>query len=228
MNKNDDGCLILKGCALITLFIAINGQGFADEALGSAIDCSKIDIDYVDRPEMTQQERLEVMNNAFFESVNRFELCNLSAQTSSQSDSTNQQQQSADSGSGQAGEEGNGQEGGQGNEGEMQGAESNEMAMESVASPLMTGTELESAETSFESSDAPSDESQIIEKELDESVAAYTGGKNGALPEDIPDVNNDDAVAAQIKRAAEIEKDPVKKEKLWNEYRKYKGLPVKQ
>jgi hypothetical protein len=33
-------------------------------------------------------------------------------------------------------------------------------------------------------------------------------------------------IAAQIRLAAEIEKDPIKKEKLWNEYRKYKGLPA--
>ena len=46
-------------------------------------------------------------------------------------------------------------------------------------------------------------------------------------PEDIPPTDNDDAVATQIRLAAEIEKDPVKKDKLWNEYRKYKGLPTK-
>ena len=68
----------------------------------------------------------------------------------------------------------------------------------------------------------------IPENTRDEAVAIYRGsGANGALPEDIPDANNDDVVAAQIRLAAEIEKDPVKKERLWNEYRKYKGLPIK-
>jgi hypothetical protein len=47
---------------------------------------------------------------------------------------------------------------------------------------------------------------------------------NGKLPDDIPSVDNDSALAAQIRRAAENETDPTKREQLWNEYRKYKGL----
>ncbi|MEX0615839.1 MAG: hypothetical protein WD177_08020, partial [Methylophaga sp.] len=50
--------------------------------------------------------------------------------------------------------------------------------------------------------------------------------RNGAIPEDIPAANNDDAIAAQIRLAAESETDPEIREKLWNEYRKYKGLKV--
>ena len=50
---------------------------------------------------------------------------------------------------------------------------------------------------------------------------------NGKLPEDIPSADNDSALAAQIRHAAENETDPVKKAQLWNEYRKYKGLPQK-
>ena len=93
-----------------------------------------------------------------------------------------------------------------------------------MASPLMTGTETESSLPAF---DSPED-SGIPESTQDGAVAIYgSSGASGALPEDIPDANNDDVVAAQIRLAAEIERDPVKKEKLWNEYRKYKGLPVK-
>ncbi len=47
---------------------------------------------------------------------------------------------------------------------------------------------------------------------------------NGKLPEDIPPAANDDALAAQIRYAAENEPDPVKAKQLWNEYRKYKGM----
>ena len=50
---------------------------------------------------------------------------------------------------------------------------------------------------------------------------------NGKIPEDIPPSPNDSLLAAQIRRAAIAETDPVKKEKLWNEYRKYQGLPLK-
>jgi len=48
-----------------------------------------------------------------------------------------------------------------------------------------------------------------------------TAGKSS--PKDIPDGSDDDVVARQIREAAEKEKDPVLKEKLWEEYRRYKA-----
>jgi hypothetical protein len=41
-------------------------------------------------------------------------------------------------------------------------------------------------------------------------------------PPDIPDGSDDDVVARQLREAAEKETDPELKEKLWEEYRKYK------
>jgi hypothetical protein len=208
MDKFNRICLINKGFFLIVTLMGVNSQTSADEALGSAIDCSDVAINYIDRPDMTRSERLEAMNRAFFESVNRFELCNLSNQSSSSSESASAAKQASSAGS----------------EAAMDGTESSEAGLDSVASPLMTGTETEST---LSLSDSPED-SGMPENAKDEAVAIYgVGGANGALPEDIPVANNDDAVAAQIRLAAEIEKDSVKKEKLWNEYRKYKGLPVK-
>lgn len=52
------------------------------------------------------------------------------------------------------------------------------------------------------------------------------GDSGGAPPEDIPPADNDDIVAAQIRAAAEAESNPETKAALWNEYRKYKGLPT--
>ncbi len=49
---------------------------------------------------------------------------------------------------------------------------------------------------------------------------------NGKLPEDIPPADNDSVLEAQIRQAAINEKDPVVQKRLWNEYRKYKGLPT--
>lgn len=48
---------------------------------------------------------------------------------------------------------------------------------------------------------------------------------NGKLPEDIPPADNDSVLEAQIREAAINETDPELKKKLWNEYRRYKGLP---
>lgn len=58
-----------------------------------------------------------------------------------------------------------------------------------------------------------------------------SGGRSGpgqqqgqaVPPADIPDGNDDDVVARQIREAAMNEKDPELREKLWQEYRKYKN-----
>lgn len=44
------------------------------------------------------------------------------------------------------------------------------------------------------------------------------------IPEDIPDGDDDDVVARQLREAAMSEPDPELREKLWDEYRKYTGL----
>jgi hypothetical protein len=43
-------------------------------------------------------------------------------------------------------------------------------------------------------------------------------------PKDIPSGNDDDVVARQLREAAMREPDPKVREKLWDEYRKYKGI----
>ena len=58
------------------------------------------------------------------------------------------------------------------------------------------------------------------------------GGSGGAPqdtakyppPKDIPSGNDDDVVARQLREAAMREPDPAVREKLWEEYRKYKGI----
>ncbi|MEO0424871.1 MAG: hypothetical protein AAF184_21220 [Pseudomonadota bacterium] len=52
---------------------------------------------------------------------------------------------------------------------------------------------------------------------------APSPGDSGAPAERIRRVDNDDAVAAQIRRAAEAETDPARKQALWNEYYRYTG-----
>ena len=198
--------IIDKGVFLIIMLIGVFSQASAAESLGSTIDCSDVKINYVDNPEWTHSERLKAMDRAFFESVDHFELCNLSNQPGTSSGSAN----------------GNGQASGT-NTGTSSGSES---GLGSVASQEMTGTETESTLSQANSSES----SNVPKNANNESVKVNGGGggssKNGVKPKDIPSADNDDAIAAQIRLAAEIEKNPVKKEKLWNEYRKYKGLPV--
>ncbi|MCW8126509.1 hypothetical protein OQE62_07970, partial [Microbulbifer halophilus] len=47
-------------------------------------------------------------------------------------------------------------------------------------------------------------------------------GTTPVVPADIPDGDDDDVVARQIREAATRESDPELREKLWEEYRKYK------
>ncbi len=44
-----------------------------------------------------------------------------------------------------------------------------------------------------------------------------------SVPEDIPDARDDDIIARQLREAAMNETDPELREKLWEEYRRYKG-----
>jgi hypothetical protein len=57
------------------------------------------------------------------------------------------------------------------------------------------------------------------------------GGADGSgaderAPADVGDGSDDDIVARQLREAAMSEEDPELRERLWDEYRKYKGLPV--
>jgi hypothetical protein len=44
-----------------------------------------------------------------------------------------------------------------------------------------------------------------------------------SIPKDVADARDDDVVARQLREAAMEETDPVLKEKLWEEYRRYKA-----
>lgn len=49
------------------------------------------------------------------------------------------------------------------------------------------------------------------------------GGASGGVPSDIPDGGDDDIVARQLREAAMQEEDPELRERLWEEYRRYKS-----
>jgi hypothetical protein len=43
-------------------------------------------------------------------------------------------------------------------------------------------------------------------------------------PDDVPAMVDDDIIARQLREAALVEEDPALRERLWDEYRKYKGI----
>lgn len=77
-----------------------------------------------------------------------------------------------------------------------------------------------------ESTESYNEQNQNTENELAGSSNKNNSGSNGKIPEDIPFDDNDDVLAQQIKNAALKESDPEKQKKIWNEYRKYKNLPL--
>ena len=70
-------------------------------------------------------------------------------------------------------------------------------------------------------------------KEIETVGAASAGGAEEGgeeiipIPEDIGDGRNDDIVLRQIREAAMNERDPVLREKLWDEYRRIKRVQVR-
>ena len=51
---------------------------------------------------------------------------------------------------------------------------------------------------------------------------------NGKIPDDIPEAGNDSVFEAQIRAAAMAATDPDTQKNLWNEYRRYRGLPEQE
>ena len=203
-----NSCQQVLSVFMISVMVCYSTFSVADSA-DSEPGCSTAGIDYVDQPDMTRAERIAEMDQAFLESVHRFDDCTMSKQElSSQSNLT------GESGSSGSSESNTGNQ-----EEDKKDGQSN---YESTASDEMSGTESESSPVVGMEA-----ESMSAEDLDDKPVTFDSSSDNGAVPEDIPDANNDDVVAAQIRTAAEIETDPEKKEKLWNEYRRYKGLPVK-
>ena len=64
----------------------------------------------------------------------------------------------------------------------------------------------------------------LLAAALVDGVAPPADGAKYPPPADIPSGNDDDVVARQLREAAMREPDPAIREKLWAEYRKYKGI----
>jgi len=190
----------------------------ADDAMGDSIDCTDVRVLYVDDPSLTHEERLYLMDKAFRESLEKFELCRSAKEAAAASKEAETNGATADSGESPGGASG-----------DSSGQAGGTSAGESAASSAMSGTEAPENDSSAEATETAS-QGGLQGSQNQKEAGGNTGGRlnqsNGKLPEDIPSAQNDDALAAQIRYAAENETDPVKREQLWNEYRKYKGLPT--
>ena len=195
-------------CVAICVFatVACNAS-----ELSKTRDCTVIELEPEIDPNMTTQENIQTLTEQFFESVNTVQHCEPPTDPAS---------------SGGGGAAGGG-------------------AAAAAASSDIAGTEAVITESAGGVSTSPADsELSAIQSEIDEALKGSSGaeataeqgaaaieaqdGNNGAIPDDIPPADNDSVFEAQIRAAAENETDPEVKKNLWNEYRKYKGLPTEE
>jgi hypothetical protein len=171
-------------------------------SLPGSVDCTEVEIEYVDDPSLTRAENIALMDRALLRSLGKFDDCKTS-QTSSSSAGGNSSSDSSGQNTGGGG---------------------------SVASSDMSGTE--KTTTATQSGNVEGDESNTASSGAAGGMANGNSGSqletpqssdNGKIPEDIPSADNDSVLQAQIRQAAMNEKDPEIRAKLWDEYRKYKG-----
>ena len=204
------GQLVL--CLAAVFGIAAGNQSLAQSSLasdnttvpGQGYDCTDVEIDYTDDPKLTREEKLALMDEALFRALSKYDACQEAKATGASSAG------SAGSGTGLSGSAG-GSLASSDMKGEGQSASSNS---------LKSGDQKPSSDSAVESSN-----STVTSKESQGSTQQATFD-NGKLPEDIPSVDNDSVLEALIRQAAINETDPEIKAKLWNEYRRYKGLPI--
>jgi hypothetical protein len=192
-----------------SLFIScvfLFSSAFAAEPISQATDCTEMEVQADINPELSKDENLQRLSELFYESLNTVTHCE------SASDSVSGAQSST--------------EGGMGNAAagvaasDISGTESDESLSESNTDSDQNAFE-GTAEYASEMDAIETDDLGMAERDTEEK-----GGGTKA-PNDIPPADNDSIFEKQIREAAENETDPEVKERLWNEYRKYKGLPVK-
>ena len=193
-----------------------------EKIITEEVDCSDIIIE-LDSDTTDINEKLQEMDDAFYDSLSQFEHCSESSSSSSSSGGGSAGGgggSSADSASSSSG-------GGDGNGSQMQGSSE---SSQSSPSKGISGTE-KASESSQNASGNRENTGEFGTKpgsEVSGNVEKNDKvGDNGKAPEDIPPADNDSVVEAQLRQAAIAEKDPQKKKKLWNEYRRYKGLSEK-
>ena len=187
--------------ALFVFFI-FQSVAYAQESLEASVDCTNVQIDYADDSTLTRGERIHRMDKSLSRSLNKFELC-LSEKKKVVSNGANDNF---------------------GATGDSTGSSEGGATSGSVASSTMSGTELPAAEDNVKHEEPEVNPAVQTTNNENGKYEGNISTANGKPPDDIPSADNDSALAAQIRRAAENETDPTKREQLWNEYRKYKGL----
>ena len=214
-------CAMAVGLAIIAIAVAAHA-GDAGTCAPEAVHAD------TEGQSLTRAEKIARMDRAFYDSLARFDECQsvatgADAAGAGVSDAAGRNGGAAGADGGAAGR----------TDGDSVGTNDG-ASVASVAAEGIQGAEspetFEADDTSIESvaaggihgTEAPED---------GEGTAADTDrppvAGSGRVPDDIPKADNDSVLEAQIRRAAMEETDPRIRAELWNEYRKYKGLPLK-
>lgn len=210
-------CVLAVTCVNGPLSAQTIDQNEAGGGIEYSTDCTDVTIDFEDDPTLTRDERAALMEEAFFRSLSKFDACQ---------DERSKTNTASSGGSGSAGGGGSNSTSG------MTGTETTESAAgidtaASTASSDMSGTEgsVSTSESQSANSSNGGGESES-ESDTQGSIGVQANDMdNGKVPDDIPSADNDSILEAQIRQAATDETDPEVRAKLWNEYRRYKGLP---
>jgi hypothetical protein len=193
------------GVAFSVVFFAYaaEAQSIPKEGSGASspgsVDCTEINVKYVDDPSLTREEKIALMDRALFRSLGKFDECKTSQTNSSI-----------------AGSDGLGQNTGGGS------VASSEMSGTEEPTTKAQSGNVEENVTNTASLGAAGG---VANGNYGPQLNVPQSSDNGKIPEDILSADNDSVLQAQIRQAAINEKDPKVRAKLWNEYRKYKGKP---
>ena len=237
---------IIKACLAGTLALYMTAL-YADDAADEG-DCPIVMPNFDNMMLLTREERIQLMDQALRDALAQVQDCrqtisDVQKQDNSNSDNSNNSD-NANAGADSNAEQADNAESEQGDSqnqqtatpsGELSGSEvSDDLGEQTdtrtseIATPSgeLSGTELPTTrqpENEGAISGSPEDYPSTLSTTEDDKKTL----SNGKLPEDIPPADNDDIIAKQIREAALAEPDPQKQEKLWNEYRRYKGIPTK-
>ena len=229
----------------------------ATTELSKMRDCTEIELEAVIDQDASREDNLAQLSKQFFQSLNTIDHCDREpesdalAASTPDSDSASSQDGASDTAS-DAASESSGADGENASSPEADSSPDDTTASQiitpsSAQSDTPTGTPTASGSlvgTNFEQdltgSAGPTTSNMAGTTPQPTAVDAGISGiqndsaeqdlrlTNGRTPDDIPDADNDSVFEAQIRAAAMAETDPDTKKNLWNEYRRYKGLPEQE
>jgi len=241
--------------SLLTTGIGIS-PALSNTELSKTHECTTIELEAVIDQNASREDNLERLSQQFFQSVNRIEHCDREPQTDNDQPSSSNAADADDSADADASADASADAPAQPTA-SPGGASTSPTAAQATPSSSLVGTSLaedlsnmaapsasnmtgttpmaDTADTGTETgtmtgtaTDGESETAAVNSRPQMQQAEPDQRLTNGKIPDDIPETGNDSVFEAQIRAAAMAETDPNTQKNLWNEYRRYKGLPEKE